>query len=103
MKPLRIMLVDDHDLFRKGVAALLALRSDMEVVGEAGDGTQALQYARETRPDIILMDINMPGCNGLELVKVIKQELPQVRVVMLTVSDSDRDLFAAIHNGADGY
>ncbi len=103
MKPLRILLVDDHDLFRKGVAALLALKPDMQVVGEAGDGDQALERARETHPDIILMDINMPKCNGLEVVKSIKQEMPQVRVVMLTVSDSDRDLFAAIRNGADGY
>lgn len=103
MKPLRILLVDDHDLFRKGVAALLALKADMEVVGEAGDGLEAVQRARETQPDIILMDINMPKCNGMEVIKAIKQEMPHVRVVMLTVSDSDRDLFAAIRNGADGY
>jgi two-component system nitrate/nitrite response regulator NarL len=103
VKPLRILLVDDHDLFRKGVAALLALKADMEVVGEASDGLEAVQRARETQPDIILMDINMPKCNGLEVIKAIKQEMPHVRVVMLTVSDSDRDLFAAIRNGADGY
>jgi DNA-binding NarL/FixJ family response regulator len=103
LKPLRILLVDDHDLFRKGLAALLAIRSDLVVAGEASDGEQAVERARETRPDIILMDINMPKCNGLEVVKTIKQEMPNVRVVMLTVSDSDRDLFAAIRNGADGY
>ena len=103
MKPLRILLVDDHDLFRKGLAALLALHADVQVVGEAGDGVEAVQCARETQPDIILMDINMPKCNGLEIIKTIKHEMPLVRVVMLTVSDSDRDLFAAIRNGADGY
>ena len=103
VKPLRILLVDDHDLFRKGLAALLALRADLQVVGEAGDGAEAVQRARETQPDAILMDINMPKCNGLEVLKAIKQEMPQVRVVMLTVSDSDCDLFAAIRHGADGY
>ncbi len=103
MKPLRILLVDDHDLFRKGVAALLALRRDVQVVGEAGDGAEALQQARDTQPDVILMDINMPKCSGLDVVKTIKHEMPQVRVVMLTVSDRDSDLFAAIRNGADGY
>lgn len=97
------MLVDDHALFRKGVAALIAIKKDFKVVGEAGDGQEAVRCARETQPDIVLMDINMPNCNGLEVIKTIKQELPQVRVVMLTVSDSDRDLFAAIRNGADGY
>lgn len=103
MKPLRILLVDDHALFRKGVAALIAIKKEFKVVGEAGDGQEAVRCARETQPDIVLMDINMPNCNGLEVIKAIKQELPQVRVVMLTVSDSDRDLFAAIRNGADGY
>ncbi len=103
MKPLRILLVDDHHLFRKGVAALLAIHKDLKVVGEAGDGYEAVQRARETQPDIILMDINMPKCNGLAVIRAIKQEMPNVRVVMLTVSDSDRDLFAAIKSGADGY
>jgi DNA-binding NarL/FixJ family response regulator len=104
VQPLRIMLVDDHDLFRKGVAALLAFRKkDLKVVGEASDGRQAVQCARETLPDVVLMDIHMPNGGGLEAIKAIKQEVPNVRIVMLTVSDSDADLFAAIRNGADGY
>jgi len=103
MRTLRILLVDDHVLFRKGVAAVLASHSDIEVVGEAGNGVEACMRARETIPDVILMDINMPEMTGLEAVKQIKQEMPHVRIVMLTVSGTDRDLFAAIKNGADGY
>jgi two-component system nitrate/nitrite response regulator NarL len=105
MEPLRILLVDDHVLFRKGVAALLAARQEMDVVvvGEAGDGLEAIAQARETVPDVILMDIHMPECDGLEPVRVIKREMPHVHIIMLTVSDDDRDLFAAIKNGAEGY
>jgi DNA-binding NarL/FixJ family response regulator len=103
IEPLRILLVDDHVLFRKGLGALLASRQDMEVVGEAGDGLEAIARARETVPDVILMDIAMPKCSGLEAVRIIKREMPHVHIVMLTVSDDDRDLFAAIKNGAEGY
>ncbi len=103
MNSLRILLVDDHILFRKGVAALLASREDFKVVGEAGDGLEAIARARVTIPDVILMDIHMPGFNGLDAVREIKLEMPHVRIVMLTVSDSGQDLFTAIKNGADGY
>ncbi|MGE5263200.1 MAG: response regulator [Acidobacteriota bacterium] len=103
MTTMRVLLVDDHILFRKGVAAILGSRPDLEVVGEAGDGLEAAERARETMPDIILMDINMPRCNGLEAVKAIKQEMPHVHIIMLTVSERDLDLFAAIKNGAEGY
>jgi DNA-binding NarL/FixJ family response regulator len=103
MEPLRILLVDDHVLFRRGVAALLAPRQDMEVVGEAGDGLKAIAQARETVPDVILMDIHMPECGGLEAIRIIKRERPHVHIIMLTVSDDDRDLFTAIKNGAEGY
>jgi DNA-binding NarL/FixJ family response regulator len=103
MEPLRILLVDDHVLFRKGLESLLAPRQDMEVVGEAGDGLEAIARAQETVPDVILMDIHMPECDGLEAVRVIKREMPHVHIVMLTVSEDDRDLFAAIKNGAEGY
>jgi DNA-binding NarL/FixJ family response regulator len=99
----RILLVDDHVLFRKGVAALLSSRPDIQVVGEAGDGLEAITVAGETIPDIILMDINMPKCNGLEATRRIKRELPHVQIVMLTVSDEDQDLFEAIKSGAQGY
>ena len=103
MKPLRILLVDDHILFRKGVAAVLGSHSDLQIVGEAGDGLEAIARARETVPDVILMDVNMPQCTGLEATRAIKQEMPHVRIIMLTVSENDRDLFTAIKNGADGY
>lgn len=101
--PLRILLVDDHILFRQGVRALLALHPDFLVVGEAGDGLEAIDQARATFPDVILMDVGMPRCNGLEATRVLKREMPHVHIVMLTVSDAERDLFAAIKNGAEGY
>jgi DNA-binding NarL/FixJ family response regulator len=103
MDELRILLVDDHSLFRKGIAALLATRPNFKVVGEASDGLKALERARELVPDAILMDLAMPHCDGLEATRLIKQELPHVHIIMLTVSDDDHNLFAAIKNGADGY
>lgn len=102
-EPIRVLLVDDHILFRKGIASMMASQADMEVVGEASDGLEAIEKARELMPDIILMDIHMPGCDGLEATRIIKQELPYVRIVMLTVSDDDQDLFEAIKSGAMGY
>lgn len=101
--PLRIVLVDDHVLFRKGLAALLSVQEGVEVVGEAGDGLEAMAVAREAIPDVILMDIKMPRCSGLEAVAAITREMPHVKIIMLTISDDDRDLFQAIKNGAEGY
>lgn len=103
MEALRILLVDDHILFRKGMASLLDTRQDVKVIGEASNGLEAVARAKELKPDIILMDVNMPQCDGIEAVKLVKQELPNVKVVMLTVSDDDNDLFQAIKNGAQGY
>ncbi|MCI0529570.1 MAG: response regulator transcription factor [Nitrospira sp.] len=97
------MLVDDHVLFRKGIASLLAAKPDLVVVGEAGDGVEAVSMARKTLPDIVLMDVNMPNRDGLETVPILKREMPHVQIVMLTVSDEDEDLFTAIKNGARGY
>jgi DNA-binding NarL/FixJ family response regulator len=102
-EPLRILLVDDHTLFRRGVSALLEQRTDLQVVGEASNGLEAVARARELLPDVILMDIHMPVCDGLEAVDRIKREMPHVKVIMLTVSDDDRDLFSAIKSGASGY
>lgn len=101
--PIRVLLADDHALFRKGIASILAAERGFEVVGEAGDGLEALERARELMPDVILMDIFMPGVNGLEATRRIKEALPYVKIVMLTVSEEDQNLFEAIKSGAQGY
>lgn len=101
--PLRILLADDHTLFRKGLAALIAARDDMQIVGEASDGFQAIALARETTPDVVLLDIHMPRCSGLEAVAPILRDAPGTHIVMLTVSEEDQDLFTAIKRGAFGY
>ena len=100
---LRILLVDDHVLFRKGLTALLNSRPDIQIVGEARDGLEAIEAAREFLPDVILMDVNMPRCDGLEATRRIKREMPHVKIVILTVSDDDQHLFEAIKSGAQGY
>lgn len=99
---MRVLLADDHVLFRDGIRSLLQARG-IEVVGEASDGFEALEKTRQLRPDVVLMDIRMPRCNGLEATRLIKAEFPQVKIVILTVSDEDRDLFEAIKSGAQGY
>lgn len=103
MDATRVLLVDDHQLFREGLANILNNQADFEVVGEANDGLEAVVKARKLKPDLILMDVGMPGCDGLETTRLIKQEMPEVIVVMLTVRDEDEDLFRAIRNGAQGY
>lgn len=99
---MRVLLADDHALVRAGIASLLRA-SGVEVVAQAGDGEEAILYARELQPDLILMDIRMPRRNGLEATRAIKAELPEIKVVMLTVSDDEADLFEAIKSGAEGY
>jgi DNA-binding NarL/FixJ family response regulator len=100
---LRLLLADDHRLFRDGLRTLLEKQADIQIVGETSDGPETVLAAHELKPDVILMDINMPKCTGLEAVQTVKAELPQIRIVMLTVSDDDQNLFAAIKSGADGY
>ena len=103
MVPLRIMLGDDSPLFRTGLFDLLASCPDMEVVGEAGDGFEALEKARELLPDLILMDIYMPRCNGVEATRMVKEEMPSIKIVMLTVSEDEQHLFETIKIGAEGF
>jgi two-component system nitrate/nitrite response regulator NarL len=103
MKKIRTLLADDHRLFREGLINILENQPAFEVVGEAGDGLEAIVKARKLQPDLILMDIAMPVCDGLEATKTIKQEMPDVIIVMLTVRDEDEKLFEAIRNGAQGY
>jgi DNA-binding NarL/FixJ family response regulator len=100
---IRVLLADDHALFRRGVASLLTAEPDFEVVGEAADGQQALEMARELMPDVVLMDISMPGVDGLEATRRIKAEMPYVRIIILTASDGDQSLFEAVKSGAQGY
>jgi DNA-binding NarL/FixJ family response regulator len=99
---MKVLLVDDHALVRNGIASLLTARH-IEVVGEANDGLEALEKARQLQPDLILMDIKMPRCNGLEATRLIKAEMPQIKIIILTVSDDEEDLFEAIKSGAEGY
>lgn len=99
---MRILIVDDHALVRSGIASLLTA-NDIDVVGEAGNGLEAVEKARLLKPDIILMDIKMPGCNGLEATRLIKAEMPQAKIVMVTAFDDDDDLFEAMKIGAAGY
>jgi Response regulator containing a CheY-like receiver domain and an HTH DNA-binding domain len=99
---MRVLLADDHPLFRDGLATLLQARG-MEIVGEASNGLEALEHARILKPDLILMDVNMPRMNGLEATRLIKTEMPETKIVILTVSDDDENLFEAIKSGAQGY
>jgi two-component system NarL family response regulator len=101
--PIRVLLVDDHVLFREGLCSLLSARPDIVVIGEANDGLEALVMAQELGPDLILMDVTMPGCDGFEATQRIKEILPDARIVMLTVHDDDERLFEAIRSGAMGY
>ncbi len=98
----RVLIADDHELFRDGIASLLRARG-YEVIGEAADGLEVVEKARELTPDLILMDIRMPKCGGLEATRLVKAEMPDAKVVILTVSDSEEDLFEAIKSGAQGY
>lgn len=99
---MRIVLADDHDLFREGLVSLLRAR-DVEVVGEASNGAEAIELTRRLKPDAVLMDLGMPNMGGLEATRLIKAEMPEVKVVILTVSEADADLFEAIRSGAHGY
>jgi len=103
MDTVKVLVVDDHTLFRRGIAAVLANQENLEVVGEALDGLDAIEKTKEIAPDVVLMDLNMPRCSGLEAIQVLQTEMPQVNVLVLTVSEKEADLFAAMKFGARGY
>ncbi len=96
-------VVDDQELFRRGLTMLLGVEDDIEVVGEAGDGVAATELAASTVPDVILMDVRMPKRSGIEACVAIKEVAPTARIIMLTVSDEEADLYDAVKNGASGY
>jgi len=100
--PIRLLVVDDHHLFRRGLIGLLSEKPDFSVVGEANNGVDAIELCRQRQPDVVLMDVNMPGGNGVEAVRTLKRE-SDVKVLMLTISDKDGDLLGALAAGADGY
>jgi DNA-binding NarL/FixJ family response regulator len=102
-RPIRVLLADDHSLFRKGIASLLSAERDFQVVGETANGREAFEKARELNPDIIIMDLLMPEMDGLEATRRIKAEMPQARIVILTVDEEDHNLFEAVKSGAQGY
>ena len=98
-----IMLVDDHPAFRKGMAALIESEPDLRVVAESGDGRHAIEMYRQKKPDVILMDLRLPGMGGVEAIIAIRKEFPDVRVIVLTTFDMDEDIFRAIQSGAKSY
>jgi DNA-binding NarL/FixJ family response regulator len=101
--PVRVLVVDDHALFRHGLVSVLRTAADIEVVGEARDGMEAIEQAATLEPDVVLMDVRMPTVNGIEAARRIRLAQPTVRVLMLTESEDEDDLFGALRAGATGY
>ncbi|MCZ7414571.1 MULTISPECIES: response regulator transcription factor [unclassified Streptomyces] len=102
-EPVRVLVVDDHELFRRGLEIVLQTEEDIQVVGEAGDGAEAVEKAADLLPDIVLMDVRMPRRGGIEACTAIKEVVPSAKIVMLTISDEEADLYDAIKAGATGY
>jgi len=103
LDPIRALIVDDHALFRRGLEMVLAEEDDIELVGEASDGAEAVEKAGEALPDVVLMDIRMPRSSGIEACRAMKEVAPSAKIVILTISDEEEDLFEAIRAGASGY
>ncbi len=103
MSPLRVVIADDHPLVRSGMRALLNSTEDLEVVGEAATGEEAVALAETVQPEVVLMDLRIPGMNGIEATRRIVQRNPQARVLVVTLSEDDESLFAALRAGARGY
>jgi DNA-binding NarL/FixJ family response regulator len=100
---IRVLIVDDHALYRRGLLTVLETEDGIEVVGEAADGVEAVGQAEETLPDVIVMDVSMPKRGGIDACRVIKQRVPSARILMLTSSDDEANLFEAVRAGATGY
>jgi len=100
---LRVMVVDDHALFRRGLEMVLGNEPDLELVGEASDGQEAVEKSQDLMPDVVLMDVRMPRRSGIEATSQIRDLLPHVKILMLTISDDEADLYDAIKAGASGY
>lgn len=101
--PIRILLVDDHNLFRSGLRLLLQKQDHFEVVGEASDGGEGLKLTRKLNPDVVLLDLNMPGLSGLDTLRLIIAEFPDIKVIILTVSEESDELAQALREGARGF
>ena len=101
--PIRVLVADDQALFRKGLSVVLSASDDIEVVGEAADGEEAVAKAEELSPDVVLMDVRMPRLSGIEAARHIRQAHPETEVLMLTVSDEEEDLYESVKAGANGY
>lgn len=101
--PLRLLLVDDHPVVRDGVAAIAETQPDMEVVGEAGDGEEAVELAQKLRPDVVLMDLRLPGVTGVEAIRRIRARSPHTHILILTTYDSDESILEGLQAGAEGY
>lgn len=103
MDPIQILIADDHQLFRDGLKALLLSAPDTQIAGEATSGKEAISLAAELQPDVILMDLQMPGVNGIEATRQIIQANPQIKILMVTMFEDDHSVFAAMRAGAQGY
>ncbi|MEW5899617.1 MAG: response regulator transcription factor, partial [Bacillota bacterium] len=103
MNKIKVLIVDDHPVVRQGIRRILEMENDVEVVGEAGNGRQALADVAALQPDVVLLDISLPGLDGIEVARRLKQTCPETRVIVLTVHEQEQFLFQAVQAGVDGY